>query len=704
MHKSAVAAVAALSLFISDAHAQDAAIDEIVVTADLRGRTLVEIPASIAVINRSTVEDAAVQHFEELSFLVPNLNFAGGSNRARYFQLRGIGERSQYEGAPNPSVGFILDDIDFSGIGGIATTWDIERVEVLRGPQATRYGANALAGLVFVQSVAPTPEFDARAQVTSGDDGLASAALAFGGPVNDTLGYRVALQQFQSNGFRDNPFLGRDDTNERDELTLRTRLRWDLSNETRVDTTLLFVDQDNGYDAFTLENDFTTFSDDPGRDAQRSVGLGIRADHAPSAAWSFTSITGIAQSDVEFSFDADWGNPDYWIPFFAAPGSTPFTPEYDFFSRRDRERDTINQEFRLQSGPDGRLFDDTTDWLAGVYALRLTEDLTVFDSGVFSDGTFPGDPFAASSDSSYESLKLAVFGQLDIATGERTDLSLGLRVERRTADYEDDFGLSRDPSETAVGGHISLTHAINDAATGYVSLARGYKMGGFNLGTVPDGRREFDAEYLWNLETGLRWQHERGSLSLAVFYAERRDQQVSTSFQLVPNDPSTFVFFQDNAASGKNLGAELESRWQLDAHWSAYANVGLLDVTFDDFVTPEVDLSGREQAHAPRYSFAAGLVWERPEGWFARLDVQGRDEFFFSNSHDEKSDAYTLVHARAGYRTGPWQFSAWGRNLTDEDYGVRGFFFGNEPPNFDDTLYLRLGDPRQVGVSIDWRY
>ncbi|MEO0347677.1 MAG: TonB-dependent receptor, partial [Pseudomonadota bacterium] len=503
MHKPAVAAVAALSLFVSDAHAQDAAIDEIVVTADLRGRTLVEIPASIAVIDRSTVEDAAVQHFEELSFLVPNLNFAGGSNRARYFQLRGIGERSQYEGAPNPSVGFILDDIDFSGIGGIATTWDIERVEVLRGPQATRYGANALAGLVFVQSVAPTPEFDARAQVTSGDDGLASAALAFGGPVNDTLGYRVALQQFQSNGFRDNPFLGRDDTNERDELTLRTRLRWDPSNETRVDTTLLFVDQDNGYDAFTLENDFTTFSDDPGRDAQRSVGLGIRADHAPSAAWSFTSITGIAQSDVEFSFDADWGNPDYWIPFFAPPGSTPFTPEYDFFSRRDRERDTINQEFRLQSGPDGRLFDDTTDWLAGVYALRLTEDLTVFDSGVFSDGTFPGDPFAASSDSSYESLKLAVFGQLDIATGERTDLSLGLRVERRTADYEDDFGLSLDPSETAVGGHISLTHAINDAATGYVSLARGYKMGGFNLGTVPDGRREFDAEYLWNLETGL---------------------------------------------------------------------------------------------------------------------------------------------------------------------------------------------------------
>ena len=115
-------------------------------------------------------------------------------------------------------------------------------------------------------------------------------------------------------------------------------------------------------------------------------------------------------------------------------------------------------------------------------------------------------------------------------------------------------------------------------------------------------------------------------------------------------------------------------------------------------------LAVREQAHAPGYSFAVGLTWERPEGWFARVDVQGRDDFYFSNSHDERSEGYTLVHAKAGFRTGRWQFSAWVRNLTDEEYAVRGFFFGNEPPNFEDTLYVRLGDPRQAGISVDWRY
>ena len=113
-------------------------LDEIVVTGDSRERTLADVPASVAIIDTATSEDAAVTHFEELSTLVPNLNWSGGTNRARYFQLRGIGERSQYEGAPNPSVGVIIDDIDFSGFGGIASTWDLAGVEVLLGPQPTR--------------------------------------------------------------------------------------------------------------------------------------------------------------------------------------------------------------------------------------------------------------------------------------------------------------------------------------------------------------------------------------------------------------------------------------------------------------------------------------------------------------------------------------------------------------------------------------
>jgi hypothetical protein len=115
-------------------------------------------------------------------------------------------------------------------------------------------------------------------------------------------------------------------------------------------------------------------------------------------------------------------------------------------------------------------------------------------------------------------------------------------------------------------------------------------------------------------------------------------------------------------------------------------------------------LAGREQAHAPHYSLAGGLAWSNEAGWFARIDAAARDEFYFDVSHNQQSDAYALVNARAGFAGENWLAYAWGRNLTDEYYAVRGFYFGNEPPDFPPALYTRAGDPRHVGLTIERRF
>jgi outer membrane receptor protein involved in Fe transport len=145
-----------------------AALDEVVVTATLRATPALEVPASVTVLDTATLQDAGQQHFEDVLALVPNMNWAGDTSRPRYFQLRGIGELEQYQGAPNPSVGFLIDDIDFSGLGSAATLFDVDQVEVLRGPQATRYGANALAGLIYVTSAQPEEQFDSRVELGAG--------------------------------------------------------------------------------------------------------------------------------------------------------------------------------------------------------------------------------------------------------------------------------------------------------------------------------------------------------------------------------------------------------------------------------------------------------------------------------------------------------------------------------------------------------
>jgi outer membrane receptor protein involved in Fe transport len=254
-----------------------------------------------------------------------------------------------------------------------------------------------------------------------------------------------------------------------------------------------------------------------------------------------------------------------------------------------------------------------------------------------------------------------------------------------------------------LGGELSLSHDVSASVTGYVTLSRGYKAGGFNLGVVPDDRRDYDAESMWNLEAGIksRWLENRLQFDGSVFFAQRDDQQVRTSFQIDPGDPTSFVFYTDNAATGDTTGLEAELRWQPGPAWDLHASIGLLDATFDRFRTPQVDLSGREQAHAPDYSVAVGARYSRPSGLFARLDLTARDDFYFDVSHDERSDAYWLANARLGFETDKWLLQLWARNLFDKDYAVRGFYFGNEPPDFSPALYTRLGDPQQFGLSIE---
>ena len=281
-----------------------------------------------------------------------------------------------------------------------------------------------------------------------------------------------------------------------------------------------------------------------------------------------------------------------------------------------------------------------------------------------------------------------------------------MRIERRSTDYVDSSGLQTDPSDTMWGGELTLSHDHSDTVTSFVGLSKGYKAGGFNLGAVPEQWREFRDEELWNLEAGIKTllAGETLTLNASVFYNERVDGQVRLSFQLNPNDPASFGFATVNA-DGSTLGLETEVRWTPTEAWDLYATLGLIDAVIDSIDAPGgPEFIERGAAHAPRYTFAAGAAYRHPSGWFGRVDLSGLDEFYFDFSHNLKSRPYELAHARIGYEADRWSVSFWGRNLFDEEYAVRGFYFGNEPPDFPNTLYTRLGDPRQFGATVDLRF
>jgi outer membrane receptor protein involved in Fe transport len=674
--------------------AQEPPLEEITVTASLRELPLGELPASATVLPATVLRQAGVQHFEDVIGLVPNLNYSAGSSRPRYFQIRGIGELEQYEGAPNPSVGFLIDDVDFSGLGMPATLFDVGQIEVLRGPQGTRYGANALAGLIAVRGRDPEDAFAVETEFNAGEYSTRSAGIVVTGPL-DSLDseYRVSVQQAASDGFQRNAYLGRDDTNDRDELSARAKWRWQPTDAARVDISLLHFDLDNGYDAFAIDNSRTTLANDPGQDSQRATGGSVRWDQSLGADRTFTLIASGVESDSVHAYDGDWGNPDAWAPY-----------TYDFIYRAERERRTGSFELRLAG-------EGAVAWLLGAYALDLDERIDEISSGRYVDPFFD---FVLDVDdhgaSQYDARTYAIYGQLDGDLGPDWSWSAGLRGESRDADFRAQDPRSNSPatrlstSDDMAGGQLTLTRNLGAAVRAYASVSRGYKAGGFNLSTqLPESLRQFDPEFLTNFEIGTRGTALAGAVEfdMALFYARRDDVQVRTGEQLVAGDPNSFVFYTGNAAKGTNYGLESSLTWHARPDLDLFGTLGLLEAKFEDYAVPDGPTSDREQPHAPNYTFSVGGVYRHASGLMARLDVSGKDAFYFDAPPiDARSDPYVLTNLRVGYERERWQIYVWARNIFDEEYATRGFFFGNEPPDFPNELYVQLGEPRQVGVTL----
>ncbi len=679
-------------------------LDEVIVTATLRPQVLTQVPASVTVLDQQTLADAGQQHFQDVLALVPNLNWAGGTSRPRYFQIRGVGEREQYEGAPNPSVGFLIDDIDFSGLGMPATLFDVARIEVLRGPQGTRYGANALAGLIAVHSNEPGQAPDYSVEGTFADYGTGSLGIAATGPVTSLdSSWRLAVQKYRSDGFTQNGYLDRN-TNARDELTGRFKWHWQAGADTELDLTVLHADLDNGYDAWTLDNSRTTLSDRPGEDSQRATGASVRLRSALGA-YDLTAIASYADSKSVNSYDADWGNAVSWAPYI-----------YDYFGSSFRDRKTANLELRLASSAASAPGDIA--WLGGVYVLDMHEagrDLLVGEYADPSDPTYDGVSDDALANR-YTATNIAAFGQLDGVLSDRWRWSAGLRIEQRSAHYRDNGiwdGTAQqtdlDDRNRMVGGQFSLSFDVSASTSTYVSLSRGYKAGGFNLGGVPEGGRYFDPEYLWNLETGLKTSilDGRGYVDAALFYEARRNLQVRTGKQLDPANPGTYVFITGNLDRGYNAGFEGTLRYFLTPAIEIGGSIGLLRTEASGGVDEAgLPVPAREQAHAPEYELGAYGTWRHASGFMVRADFNAKDNFYFDvpTDHNMQSHAYSTANLKVGYEQPGWNAYLWVRNLFDADYAVRGFYFYNEPPFYDKKLYLQPGDPRQVGVTFNWNF
>ena len=661
-------------------------IEEIVVTADFRDSTLLRTPASVTVLDSTTLAQRQARHLDQVLNLAPNVNFSSGASRGRFIQIRGIGERSQFIEPLNPSVGILVDGIDFTGIAGAATTMDIAQIEILRGPQGTLYGANALAGLINLRSNQPSEQVTGNMQISVGDYDTRTLSAALGGPISESLRYRVAVQKHSSDGYIENDFLKRDDTNNIDELSLRTILDWQAGDDLNLKLTLFHVDADNGYDAFSLDNTRHTLSDTPGQDRHKATAVAVESSWQGAETFKVISLVSFADNDLEYGYDEDWAFPDICV------GQSCTYPGYNSKDNYSRERDNSSVDIKLVSNEGGRVLNSSSDWVVGIYLRDQDEQL-------FRQYTYAANDFT----SEFETSNKAIYAQLDTQLSETLTLISGLRFEHRDAAYSDSDLVTHSVDESLWGGRLTLQHQLTANQMIYALVSRGYKAGGVNSDPLLASEdREFDTEVMWNFEAGVkgRWFGDRLQAQMAAFYQKRDDIQIKQSLvQSREEGGDDFTDYFGNAASGANYGVEVEFNWLATESLAWFGSLGLLSADYD--IPLSDDLNSRQQAHAPNYQFALGGSYQVSDVVSVSIDVEGKDKFYLSSSHNEQSKSYELINARLNYALGDWELSLWGRNLTDKDVIVRGFGgFGNDPrKDYATEPYYQFGEPRMFGVS-----
>ena len=660
-------------------------IDEVIVTSDFRPLTVQSAGFSVSVIDQAVIHQRNAQHVEELLALAPNVNYAAGASRGRYFQIRGIGERSQFVAPLNPSVGTFVDGVDFTGFGGAATLLDVAQVEVLRGSQGTRFGANALAGVISLKSVDATNQQAGyiKSHVTSyGGRGFEGA---HGGAVSEHVAYRVAMSQTRSDGYIDNVALKQDNTNHIDEFTGRAKIHWAVADNLTVDLSALYVDVDNGYDAFSLDQNRTTMSDEPGHDRQISRATTLLADWGAARRFNVQGRVNVSRTDADYGYDEDWTYAE-------------FQPDYQAFDNYLRNVSRESIELRWLSNEEGRIAN--SDWLLGLYYQNSQVDL-------LREYTY-----ASVFNSQYDTASRALFTHITTALGDNLRLTSGLRIEHWASDYADSKNLAGDNDENLFGGKLAIEYTASKNALWYASITRGYKAGGFNGGDdLPsESLRNFDTEFQINYELGGKFIALSGSLRnrISAFYTDRKDLQLKSSSVIysAAGNPS-WIDYTDNAGAGISYGLEWELQLQFTESLNILGSFGWLEteITEHNQLRPAAfNLMGREGAHAPEYTYAVSAQYKPAERLNAQLEFEGRDAFFYSDSHNYRASDTHRINLRLRYQTGAYEVQVYANNVTDEDYGVRGFSGWDADPRsgdgFDEQSYQQLGAPRVLGLTV----
>ena len=719
----------------------DASLD-IIVTAQRRSERVQDIPLAISAFDSNRIAGTGVVSIANIATQVPSVYFGSfGANRPQLY-IRGIGSR-QYDPGSESSVGVFTDEVYLGRSGGsFSQLKDIERIEVLRGPQGTLYGRNTIGGAINVISKGPTPEFKAEAEAgISNYDGY-NLFGAVGGPLNasKTLMFRVAGWRDKQDGYLLNltngrHFQGVDNTGG------RVRLAFEPDSDFRVDLTAEYLHDGDGA-AFAGFNQGTGPSS-TGAPADPNLVFFAAASRLPLVKPTQSLYAGYNDTDPTLDRDAYSliARSEYEAGFATVTSITSYhrlnnddSRDLDGSSLQTvntigiERSDQYTQELRLTSDPDGPLsLGGQLDWIVGAFYYNdRTRRADKFILGVDSAVRAAiGTPATDIVDARYATESYAAFGQATAHLGD-FDLTVGLRYshDKKRVTYNDTtsdalpfitapFVATTRASYDSLDPRVVLSYKFNRDVNVYVSYSTGFKSGGFQYApfNVGAAQAKFAPERIRALEGGIKSElfDRLLRLNLAGFHYNYRNLQVNRIVDSA-SGPQNLI---SNAKSSKLYGIELESVLRPTSDFDLSLNYGYLHSRYNEFTfnaAQNLVYDGTTMVRAPKHSVNAGAEYRIPIGTnklTLRADYAFFSTFYFepgegSNTFGSgvpltREKGYGLLDLRAAYEFSHFRVSAYVTNLTNEKYRRSVNGLGNVVVGY-------AGPPRMYGLRFAYSF
>lgn len=715
------------SLFINPALAETEVfeLEAITVTGEKTDRTLQETVSSVSVTTDEEIEDGKMLSINSAIERAVNVTSTTGG---KGFSIRGINS-GNIAGGNTTSSGLASMYIDnafiprFGMAVGQKQLWDIEQVEIFRGPQSTVQGRNALAGAVIIKSKDPTFETSVDARLLAGEYGTSGASIALSGPLKkDVLAARIAIDHQKSDGYITNPTLNDDTFGGSENSLIRGKLLFNPKTQKEFSALLTLSRSEN-----KGTNELIATKDSSG------------AAISPYERISFSNIESILNDDQDIaSLDLNY----QLSPTLRLQGITTYNRnEYQRQADDDRSaaggnnkriRDskakTASQELRLHFNK-GRwkglvgtnYFDqnqvDTSSFVGVVNLASVAVPAPLLP--------FYTNPFPTSRDADFDvGIKsMALFGNAEYEINSRVSLFGGLRYDREKQKYKnrqqlkllaelpDPTTLGPLPPAAAAGINavneallnfttptdiasnasfsallpkLGVTYNFNKDTSTSFTVQRGYRAGGADL--VIGDSNKFDPEFTSNYEISLRssMMNNRLTLNSNIFYTDWKKQQV-----LIEQAPQ--IFHTKNAGKSELYGLELGLNAKLNDGLDLFANIGHVKTKFKDFTSNGVDFSGNSFTNAPKWTASIGATKRFEKGLILSADANYQSSSFFDPANKEKLDSRTIVNARLGYEFKNLDVSLFARNIFDKEY---------KTTIFSKTNSVKVGEPRTVGLQL----